>query len=583
MSKLILDVVCGLSLFILGMKFMSDGLHIAAGDRMRSLLHLFSRNRYIAILTGTLVTAVIQSSSASTMMVIGFVNAGLLNLTQSIGIIFGANIGTTITAQIITLKVSAIVQPAIILGVILLFVQKSWIKGWGEAILGLGLLFFGMGSMSTALQGVARSEAFMNVFRLCDCAPLTNGLMPFWHTIGAITIGILVTCIVQSSSAVSGIVIAMASSGIINFYTGVALILGSNIGTTVTAQLAALTANRVAKQAALAHTMFNVIGVVIVFVTFWLPTGKAGVPLFFALVDSFTPGNPFAAIPENLPRHIANAHTLFNVFTTLMLIPIIPLLSKFCEKIIPIGSREVTYKYLDEHFLKTPAIALQQSVRTLKEMLGRSWEMIRIATLEHFAKNTLDEISFKKLEEMENGIDGCQKEITTYLTRLMEHELTTEQSRIIPILMHCTNDAERMADHTESIVTLTKRLNETGKQLSEVATTELNDVYTLLKEEADCVMALLNRFDPRIVKQASDNHAQIIALTQHYEANHIARLNSGSCTPQVGIVFIEMLGEMANVSGRLINIAERAGDITDSSQYINPHLPRPDATHSATP
>lgn len=575
MNKLILDVVCGLSLFILGMKFMSDGLHVAAGDRMRSLLHLFSRNRYVAILTGTMVTAVIQSSSASTTMVIGFVNAGLLNLTQSIGIIFGANIGTTITAQIVTMNVSAFVQPAIILGVILLFVKKSWMKGWGETLLGLGLLFYGMETMGVALKEVARSEAFMNVFQLCDCTPLANGLMPFGHTVGAITIGILVTFAVQSSSAVSGIVIALAGSGIINFYTGVALILGSNIGTTITAQLAALTANRVAKQAALAHTMFNVIGVLIIFVTFWMPVGEAGHPIFFALVDAITPGNPFTAIPENLPRHIANAHTLFNVFTTLILIPLIPLLAKLCEKIIPIGNQAVTYKYLDEHFLQTPAIALQQSVRTLKEMLGRSWEMIRIATVEHFAKNTLDEASFNKLEEMESGIDACQKEITTYLTHLMERELTSEQTRMIPILMHCTNDTERMADHTEIIVKLTRRMNETGRQLSEVATGELSEVYVLLKEEADCVMALLNRFDPRMAKQASDNHARIVALTQKYEANHIDRLNAGCCTPQVGVVFIEMLAEMVKVSERLINIAERAGDLTDSSQHINPPLPHP--------
>ena len=263
MTFLLLNVLGGLAIFIFGMKMMSDGLHRVAGERMKNILRLFSSNRIVAIITGAVVTAVIQSSSASTVMVVGFTNAGLLSLIQAIGIIFGANIGTTVTAQLVAFDISWIIMPSIILGLLLSFIPKLSLSNWSETVIGLGFLFLGMNLMSSELKQLSSHPAFMEAFQLFKCAPV-NGWVPPVALFGAIGIGLVATLIIQSSSACSGIIIALGASGLIDLYTAVALVLGSNIGTTVTAQLAAITANRVAKQAALAHTLFNVLGVLII-------------------------------------------------------------------------------------------------------------------------------------------------------------------------------------------------------------------------------------------------------------------------------------------------------------------------------
>ena len=279
---LFVNAMGGLALFLFGMNLMSRGLQKAAGEKMRTVLRFFSSNRLAGILSGTVVTSVIQSSSVTTVMVIGFINAGLLTLRQSVGIIFGANIGTTITAQLVAFRIGVIIMPSIILGLGLTFFRKEKAVQLGETLLGLGLLFFGMEIMGGELKQLADHPAFVSAFQLFDCTPGANGIIPPGPLFGAIGIGLVATMIVQSSSACIGIVIALSAGGIIDLYTAVGILLGTNIGTTVTAQLAALTANRVARQAALVHTMFNVIGVLIAVVSFLIPWG--GEPAFFHLI-----------------------------------------------------------------------------------------------------------------------------------------------------------------------------------------------------------------------------------------------------------------------------------------------------------
>lgn len=308
-------------------------------------------------------------------MVIGFINAGLLNLAQAVGIIIGTNIGTTITAQIVSFDVSVLAMPAIIIGLLLYFVTWKGIRGFGETVLGFGFLFFGMVIMSDELTGIGSFPSVERLFSHFDCTP-ADGVMPFGAVMGALAIGLIVTMIIQSSSASTGIVIALGASGLVNFYTAIPLILGANIGTTVTAQLAAITANRVAKQAALAHTLFNVFGTILMLVFFYVPWGRSGIPVFYYIVDAMTGGDAFAAIPQNVPRHIANAHTLFNVFTAIILLPFVPQLARLCEKIIPAGRRKVKYVSLDPHLLENPAIALQQSVLQLRTMVRNSWQLL---------------------------------------------------------------------------------------------------------------------------------------------------------------------------------------------------------------
>ncbi len=554
---MVISTIGGLAVFIFGMKIMSDGLHKAAGERMRNILHFFSSNRFVALLAGALVTAVIQSSSASTVMVIGFVNAGLLNLVQSIGIIFGANIGTTITAQIISFNIAGIAMPAIIIGLLLMFISYRFFRGWGETILGFGFLFFGMTLMSDSLKLISDFPAFINFFSSFDCSPI-DGFMPIGATLGAIGIGILVTVIIQSSSAVTGIILALGASGLLSLYTAVPLIMGSNIGTTITALLAAIPTNRIGKQAAVAHTIFNVSGVLIVLISFYIPSGSLGQPAFFALIDTITAGNAFSAIPQNLPRHIANAHTVFNVITALLLVPFVPQIARLCEWLIPVKDEKINFKYLEPYLLDTPSIALEQTVRALNHMVKESWKMIDQAVNEHFMKSNVDEEKFADLAAREDKIDELQMEITQYLVQITRRELSEPQSELIPQLMHCTNDAERIADHTANILTLTTRLRDAEGDLSIQGRNDLNQMCLHLRELAGNVIAALESNDLEHVGKALVHEEEINRLAVELEAAHIERLRLGYCDTIVGVIYIELIGELEKVADHLTNIAERA-------------------------
>lgn len=540
----------GLALFIYGMKLMSDGLHKAAGERMREILRFFSSNRFIAILAGTLVTAVIQSSSATTVMVIGFVNAGLLSLLNSIGILFGANIGTTITAQLVAFDIEWVIMPCIIIGVILTFVTRPSWRGRGDTILGFGLLFFGMYMMSDELKLLADNQAVLSLFSYFDCAP-RNGWMPVGAVFGAIGIGMGVTMIMQSSSACTGIIIALGAGGLINLYTAVALVLGSNIGTTITAQIAAIPANRIAKQTALAHTLFNIIGVILVVLTFWLPFGDTSEPIFFRIVNALSGSG-------ELPRRIANAHTLFNGFTTLILTPFIPLLARVCEAIIPVHEPELKFQYLENHLLKSPPLALVQTVSALRKMLHDAWVMIDCALKTYARNDAANQALAKELPEREEGIDAMQAQITEYLSKLMLLKLTGTQARAVPVLLHCTNDLERIGDHAAIILEQIDQIKASGVGLSSLALGELEQLHALLIEQVECASGVLNKQSAKYLARADELKEHIRALTEKFEDNHIQRLKDGSCLPVIGVYYIELLAEIRKVSRHIANVTDRA-------------------------
>lgn len=558
---LFITIFGGLAIFVFGMKMMGDGLQKAAGNRMRGILHFFSSNRYMALVAGALVTAVVQSSSASTVMVIGFVNAGLLNLMQAIGIIFGANIGTTITAQIIAFDVSKLSLPAIIIGLLMLFCTWKLLSGWGETIMGFGLLFFGMVMMGNSLKLIADFPSFVSFFRSFDCAPVEGGFMPFGSLLGAIGIGMGVTMVLQSSSATTGIILALGASGLLNLYTAIPLIMGSNIGTTITALLASLPTNRISKQAAVAHTVFNVFGVLLFTLLLYVRWSDSGVPAFLFLIDKITAGDAFAAVPQNLPRHIANAHTLFNVITALVMVPAIPLVARFCEWVLPLKKEKVKYQYLEPYLLDTPVVALEQSVRSLCYMVKESWRMIDQAVNVHFINSYVDEEKFKDLDDREERIDQLQAEITNYLVQITRRELTEPQSEIIPLLMHCTNDAERVADHTANIMALTVRLKNADGNLSEKGRNDLQQMCGYLGSLALNVIAALESSNQEYISQALDLENQVNRLANELEANHIERLRAGLCDAIVGVIYIELIGELEKVADHLTNIAERAKSI----------------------
>ena len=544
-----MQVFGGLAIFIFGMKLMSDGLHHVAGEKMRSILRMFSANRVVGVISGTLVTCVIQSSSASTVMVIGFVNAGLLSLVQAMGLIFGANIGTTITAQLVAFDIAWIIMPSIILGLLMSFVPRQRIANWSETIIGFGFLFLGMETMSATLKVMAQNPTFMKAFQTFQCAPV-DGTIPFMALLGAIGIGLVATCIVQSSSACSGIVIALGASGLLDIYTAVALILGSNIGTTITAQLAALTANRIAKQAALAHTLFNCIGVILVMIPFYIVWN--GEPVFFKLINALS-------LNGDLPRQIANAHTVFNVLTTLVLLPFIPVLAKVCEKVIPVKESRVKYERLEKHFLDAPAIALTQTASALHKMLKKSWKMIDCTLNLYNHNDEKNQQLVKQLDKREADVDERQKEITEYLSQLMMRPLTAQESEQIPMLLHCTNDAERIGDHAEIIKSMMDRLKNSELRFSQEAEKEYDTLRGMLSELADITIRHLE--NPAAIQQntALCLQEKLQYMLKSSESEHFSRISRGDCNAATGIIYLEILEEIGKIARHLENINDRAG------------------------
>lgn len=561
MTMLLLNAFGGLAIFIFGMKLMSDGLHQVAGERMRTILRLFSANRFVGIVSGATVTAVIQSSAASTVMVIGFVNAGLLTLVQAIGIIFGANIGTTVTAQLVAFDIAWIIMPSIIIGLLLGFVPVRSLRNWSETVIGLGFIFLGMTMMSDELKALQNYPGFVELFKMFNCAPV-DGVVPPLALLGAIGIGVLATCVMQSSSAISGLVIALGASGVFDLYTATALMFGSNIGTTITAQLAAITANRVAKQAALAHTLFNVFGVIIVVATVWFTID--GVPVFFWAVQKMSPEN-------DLPRQIANAHTLFNVFSTLVLVGFIPMFAKICEKAIPISNERVKYQRLEPHLLYSPAVALAQTAGALRKMLKKSWKMVD-CTLNLYANNDeKNQAVLKQLEKREADVDERQKNITEYLSKLMQTQLTSAEAEQIPLLLHCTNDAERIGDLAAGIRGVMDLLAQNNYRFSEDADREFETLHAKLATVADLAIKILEKKSPETLELAKTKKREMKEMLNAVESEHMARVGEGTCLPQVSVRYLELLEMMRKVYKNLSNIIDRAEMFYEKlpKQYAN--------------
>ena len=442
--NLTLTVLGGLAIFVYGMGLMSDGLKEIAGERLKAALGYMTRNRFFAILAGAGVTALIQSSSATSVMTVGFVNAGLLSLQQAIGVIFGANIGTTITGQIVSFKLDDIALPAVTLGVVgLMIAKRVFARGIWRTVLGFGLLFFGMTIMSSELKELARTPGFSKFFELFDCTPSQgSGYMPILSVLEAIAVGTLCTMVVQSSSATIGITIALANSGVISVWSAIPIVLGDNIGTTITAAFAAIGANSNARRTALAHAMFNILGTVWVTLSFFLVININGInaPAFFHAVNALTEGN--GLLGENPGRHVAMAHSIFNVANVIVLTAFIPLIAKICTKIL----KEKPGKgdsILEPRFLATPEIACVASVRALTDMLRRATTLTQVAV-----RSALGEAQITRdvLQEKEDAIDERQNAIRDYLVGISQHKINSRIASSLPEILHCVNDTERISD-----------------------------------------------------------------------------------------------------------------------------------------
>ncbi len=559
MNKVQLGMVLfgALAVFIFGMKMMSDGLHHLADRRLKQILGFMTQNRFMAVMAGMLVTAVIQASGATTVMVVGFVNAGIMTLTQAIGVICGANIGTTVTAQIISFNLDNMSYPAITVGFILfVFFKRPQVKALGETTLGFGLLFLGMMTMSNILKPLRYSPEFVAWFQLFDCTPGESGFMPPGAVLMCILIGTVMTIIIQSSSATVGLVMALASQGLVSFYTAVPLVLGDNIGTTVTANLAAIGANRNAKRAAIAHTLFNVLGTMYMFGLFFVPLWN-GEPLFLGLVDALTPGRIFTEYPENIMRHVANAHSLFNIANCILFLPFVGLLGRICQTIIPItdADRDTVMRYLEPRLLQTPSIALQQAIREVTYMVQKGQKSIN-ESCEFLVDNKPQYET--TVTEREEVIDRLQREISEYLVELSQHDLNEIEIQLMPALIHMVNDAERLGDHAEEMLELRHILEEHRLQFSPEAREGILSLLEMLNRQFRNVYLLLQEGAHHGLTDVRAIQREIQQFIRRSTEDNVKRLDEGVQNVQAGVIYMDALNHLERVNDHLLNIAERA-------------------------
>ena len=542
--NLTLTVLGGLAIFVYGMGLMSDGLKEIAGEKLKAALGYMTRNRFFAILAGAGVTALIQSSSATSVMTVGFVNAGLLSLQQAIGVIFGANIGTTITGQIVSFKLDDIALPAVTLGVVgLMIAKRVFARGIWRTVLGFGLLFFGMTIMSSELKELARTPGFSKFFELFNCTPSQgSGYMPILSVLGAIAVGTLCTMVVQSSSATIGITIALANSGVISVWSAIPIVLGDNIGTTITAAFAAIGANSNARRTALAHAMFNILGTVWVTLSFFLVININGInaPAFFHAVNALTEGN--GLLGENPGRHVAMAHSIFNVANVIVLTAFIPLIAKICTKIL----KEKPGKgdsILEPRFLATPEIACVASVRALTDMLRRATTLTQVAV-----RSALGEAQITRdvLQEKEDAIDERQNAIRDYLVGISQHKINSRIASSLPEILHCVNDTERISDLA---LILNTRATLLSGNITEEERSFIHETLSSIRSLSSNIRKALNG-DIEARKTALEKKCQLVDKLQ------------SRATTTTNLHFVGVVSSMRDVVRHMSNIIARVETIS---------------------
>jgi len=556
MQAILFQTLGGLGLFIFGMRLMSDGLKKVAGKRLRSILSAVSSNRIIACISGTVVTSMIQSSSATTVMLVGFVDAGLMTLTQGVGVVLGANIGTTVTAQLIAFRISRYALPVIALGVLLrfFFATRKW-QQWGEVALGFGVLFFGLATMKAGLAPLRDEPAFINFLTRFQGQNLNEVLL-------CVLAGTALTIAVQSSSATVGITMALASQGLLSFEGSVAMILGENIGTTITAQLASIGSNLNARRTAMAHTLFNVLGVCLMVLIF---------PYFVRTVAFLTTnllaiGSPDFLLEGEKPyisRYIANAHTLFNVVNAVFFLLILPSLVKFAVWLTPRGKKEDVeelyhIKYLDRRYLDSPEVALvqarQEIIRMGEEAQIMFDEVIGALKIRN-AKN------LAKWREREDVLDNLQKEITDFLVKVMQQNIVVEESKEITSLLRMTNNIERVGDELEDIAAALENMIEEKLYFSEYA---IADYVTITSEAREFLQLVLNGIkneNKEIMSEAVRLVNNINRMTEDMKMSHHDRLFEGTCEIDRGMIFAEILDAFEKMGAFCYNLAQAVAGV----------------------
>lgn len=538
----VLGMVGGLGLFLYGMKLMSDGLEKAAGARLRGILESLTRNRFIGMLVGILFTAVVQSSSATTVLVVSFVNASLMNLYQAAGVIMGANIGTTVTGQLIALNLTKIAPFILICGVVLvMFIKKPFTKRIGEVVLGFGMLFMGLSTMSGAMEVLKDSPQIVRIISSLD-----NPLL------GVLT-GFLVTAVLQSSSATVGILILMASQGMLPLHMCFYLILGCNMGSCVSALLASLGAKKDAQRAAFIHFLFNLIGSgVIIMVLAFLS------PLVEQIITGFTGGmeNQFVnGINSKLARDVANTHTIFKVFQVLVLFPFSNWIVKLTYLIIPGEEERVDEKqlmYIGAHTVFSPATAVPQAILEIERM-GE----IAIGNLNRSMRALLtkDKGLLQQIYDTEETIDYMNTEITNYLVKANQQSLPVDDRKAIAGLFHVVNDMERIGDHAENVGDAALVMIEEGLSFSEEGQLEVREMLLKVNQLLDYSLEMFSKKTEAHLKEILDLENQVDKLERELQHNHVVRLTEHKCECHAGMIFTDLCSNLERVADHGTNIA----------------------------
>ena len=527
-----IGIMGGLGLFLYGMNLMGDGLQKSAGSKLKRIIELLTSNVIMGVLVGMVVTMVIQSSSATTVMVVGFVNAGIMSLPQAIGVIMGANIGTTITAQLVSLDVDFLAPVALGIGIVIyMFSNKPKHKNIAEILIGFGILFTGMDFMKEAVKPLAGYQGF------------TDMLLSFGHhPILGVLMGFAITAIVQSSSASMGMLIALASQGLIPITAALPILYGENIGTCVTSLISSIGASRNARRAAIMHLTFNVLG---------------------SMIFMFILSKPIVAIvtaidPTDAARQIANAHTLFNILNVIVLLPFNKLIVKLALKLVPETKGEQdddkVVKYIDDRMIETPSIALANIVKETLRMGEKSKESLN-AAMDGIVDKSKEkiELSFKR----EKLINELQKSILNYLLKLSKASLNEDSRETVDALFNTVNDIERIGDHAENIAELAKDIVDLEISFSDVGIGELKDMYNKVVSTYTYALEAMRTSNVELACKVIKMEEQVDMMEKSCRANHMNRLNSSSCSIERGVIYLDIISNLERVSDHAVNIAQQ--------------------------
>ncbi len=529
--ELIVDLLGGLGLFLFGMNFMSQGLQKAAGARLRSILEAMTKNKVIAVLFGALFTAIIQSSGATTVMVVSFVNTGIMSLAQSVGIIFGANIGTTITSQLVAFNLTGIAPFILFVGaVFVMFGKKPMLKKVGEVLLGFGALFMGISLMKDAMSDLKNYQAVMDALGSMD------------NPIVGILFGTAITVVVQSSSVTVSILLLMASQGLVDLPVCFYVILGCNIGSCTPAVLASLNAKKDAKCAAYIHVMFNVLGMVII-----------GILLAFGM-DYFE-GFILRVSGADVGRCVANADTFFKIFQTIIFLPLSAQFVSMSRQLVPgedQEEKEYQLLYIGKQNIFSPSTAVVETTQEIERMGKMARENLGLA-MEAFFDG--DEKKINRVYEVENQIDFLSKEITDYLVKINQLQLPVVDAKRIGALFHVVSDIERIGDHAENMADAAIKSHEENLKFTKKGEKEIREMHqktTRILEEA---MEMFTTLDKKNLPDILELENSIDTMERELQQNHVKRMAKGKCLPMTGILFTDLVTGLERVADHATNIA----------------------------